>query len=135
MSAPGQGDQVFVHGGVAGERDGAVRCVEPVGERRNCAAVRHGHGADLDDPIVEDDGRDVRDIPGWYGNRDVGSPDQRARVRHVGVQRHDVQMVGVAGQDVLGQVRGAGAGRSGWIVVWRWNMASPSGSVLDRDDP
>jgi hypothetical protein len=68
MSAAGQGDQVFVHGGVAGERDGAVRCVEPVGERRNCAAVRHGHGADLDDPIVEDDGRDVRDIPGWYGN-------------------------------------------------------------------
>ena len=37
-------------------------------------------------------------------------PDERARVRHAGVQRHDVQVVGVAGEDVLDQVRRAGGG-------------------------
>ena len=56
----GEGDQVVVHGGVAGEHDGAVRGVEPVGQRRNRPAVRHGHGGDPDRVIVEDDDRDRR---------------------------------------------------------------------------
>ncbi len=44
----GQGDQVVVHGGVAGEDDRAVRGVETVPQGRNRPAVRHGDGGDRD---------------------------------------------------------------------------------------
>ncbi len=109
MSAPlGQGDQIVVHGGVAREHDRAVRGVETVRKSRNRVAVRHGDGGDPDNPIVENDDRNLGEGPGPFRNMDVDSPDKRARVRHAGVQRHDVQMVGVAGQDVLDQVRCAG---------------------------
>jgi hypothetical protein len=74
VGPPGQGDQGVVHAGVAGECDGAVRCVEPVGQRRNRPAVRHGHGGDLDDPVVEDDDRNVGDVLFWRGHGDVGGP-------------------------------------------------------------
>jgi hypothetical protein len=53
-----------------------------------------------DHPVVEDGGR-LRDV-------DLAGADELARVRHGGVERHDVQVVGVAGQDVPDQVSGAG---------------------------
>ena len=79
----GEGDQIVVHGGVAGEHDGAVRGVETVCESRNRPAVRHRDGGDLNNSIFEDDDRNLGDAlsPGRDG--DVDCPDQRARVRHV----------------------------------------------------
>jgi hypothetical protein len=54
----GESDQIVVHGGVAREHHGAVRGVEPVGQRRDRPAVRH-----CDDPdpnhFIEDDDRRV----------------------------------------------------------------------------
>ena len=46
VGAVGQGDQVVVHRGVAGEHHRAVRGVEAVAERRDRPAVRHRHGGD-----------------------------------------------------------------------------------------
>ena len=109
VSPAGQRDQVVVHGGVAGEHHGAVRGVEPVRQGRNRPAVHHRDGGDPDRGVLEDDDRDLGG-PSAGRDGDVGRPDQRARVRHAGVQRHDVQVVGVAGQDVLDQVSRAGGG-------------------------
>jgi hypothetical protein len=104
----GEGDQVVVDGGVAGEHDGAVRGVETVRESRNRPAVGHCDGGDPDNSVVEDDDRNSGDALSPGRDTDVDRPDERARVRHAGVQRHDVQMVGVGSQDVLDQVRCAG---------------------------
>jgi hypothetical protein len=70
--------------------------------------VRHGYGGHLEDPVVEDDDRLRADVSGRCGHGDVCGPDERARVGHAGVQWHDVQVVGVAGQDVLDQIRRSG---------------------------
>jgi hypothetical protein len=100
----GESDQALVHGRVAGEHNRAARGVEPVGESRHRTAVHYCHRGDLDDPVVEDDDRNLGSSfsPGRYG--DVGCPDERGGVRHVSVQRHDVEMVGVPGEDALHQV-------------------------------
>ena len=121
MSASlGQGDQIVVHRGVAGEHDGAVRGVETVPQSRNRMAVRHRDGGDPDRSVVENHDRNPGDAlrPGRDVN--VDAPDQRAGVRHAGVQRHDVQVVGVSGQDALDQVsraRGRSFGINGRLTV------------------
>src|SRR6516162_672656 len=58
----------------------------------------------------------TRGLPGPRRDGDVDSPDGRARVRHASVKRHDVQMVGGAGQDVEdpGPSRRAPAAPGGW---------------------
>jgi hypothetical protein len=109
VGALGEGDQVVVHRGVAGEHDGAVRGVETVRESRKGMAVCHSDGGYPDNSVVEDEDRSLQDALGLV-DRDVDSPDERARVRHPGVQWHHVQMVGVAGQDALDQVGRAGSG-------------------------
>jgi len=63
----GEGDQIVVHGGVAGEHHRAVRSVETVRQSRNRMAVGHCDGGDLDDPVFEDDDRNpgvARSSPG-----------------------------------------------------------------------
>ena len=102
----GQGDQVVVHRGVAGEHHRAVRGVEPVRQRRNRPAVHDRHRPDPDRLILEDDHRDRprRDLQ-------VEALHQRPHVGHAGVQRHDVQVVGEGGQDVIDQVRRSGGGQ------------------------
>jgi hypothetical protein len=102
-----EGDQIVVDGGVAREHDGPVRGVEAVRESRNRPAVRHCNGADPNGLIFEHGDRDLGDALGPRRDPDVDRSDQRARVRHPRVQRHDVQVVGVAGEDVLDQVRRA----------------------------
>ena len=105
-----EGDQVVVRGGVAGEHDGAVRGVEPVGECRDRMAVRHRDGGDPH-RIVLGDGDRIRKMARRPGrDRDVEGPDQGSRVGHPGVQRHDVQVVGVAREKALDQVSRAGSG-------------------------
>ena len=103
-----EGDQVIVDGGVTGEHDGAVRGVETVRQRRNRVAVRHGHGGDPDGSVVDDGHRNLGDASPPGRDADVGGPDETARVRHGGVERHDVQMVGIPGQDAVDQVRRPG---------------------------
>ena len=76
--------------------------------------MRHRDSSHADNAIVEDSNRNLEHALSPGRNRDVDAPHERARVRHAGVQRHDVQMVGVAGQDVLDQVRCAG-GRQFWV--------------------
>ena len=102
----GQGDQVGVRRRVAGEHHRAVRGVETVCQRRNRPAVHDRHRPDPDRLILEDDHRDRprRDLQ-------VEALHQRARVGHAGVQRHDVQVIGEGGQDVIDQVRRAGGGQ------------------------
>ena len=83
-------------------------------------AVRHRDGGDPDRSVVENHDRDPGDAlrPGRDVN--VDAPDQRAGVRHVGVQRHDVQVVGVSGQDALDQIgraRGRSFGINGRLTV------------------
>ena len=102
----GQGDQAVVNGGVAGEHHRAVRGVEPVGQRRDRPAVHDRHRRDPDGVIGEDDRRNRP-----RRHRKVEAPHQRPRVGHAGVQRHDVQVVGEGGQDVLDQVGRAGGGQ------------------------
>ena len=103
-----EGDQVIVDGGVTGEHDGAVRGVETVRQRRNRVAVRHGHGGDPDSSVVGHGHRNLGDASAPGRDADVGGPDESARVRHGGVERHDVQMVGKPGQDGVDQVRRPG---------------------------
>ena len=76
----GEGDQVVVHGGVAGEHDRAVRGVETVRQSRNRPAVRHGDGGDLDRSVVEDDDRNLGGALHPGRDEDVDSPG-RARPR------------------------------------------------------
>ena len=97
VSPPGQGDQVLVHGGVAGERDGSVGPVEPVGQRRNRPAVRHGHRGYPDHPVVEDDGR-LRDV-------DLAGADKLARGRR--------WLLRFAGYDLDIEAAGKNAGTRG----------------------
>ena len=59
----GEGDQIVVHGGVAGEHHRAVRSVETVRQSRNRMAVGHCDGGDLDDPVFEDDDRNPGGCP------------------------------------------------------------------------
>jgi len=107
VGALSQGDQVVIHGGVAGEHHGAVRGVETVRQRRNRVAVGDRDGGDPDNFVAEDEYRSLGGALGAGGalgldrEGDVDAPDERARVRHAGVQRHDVQMVGVAREDAL----------------------------------
>ena len=82
-------------------------------------AVTYRDSGDPDDSVVEDDDGNLSYAFSPYGDGDVGCPDERGGVRHASVQRHDVQMVGVPGDNALHQVRRARAGRSGWIVVVR----------------
>ena len=103
----GESDQIVVHCGVAREHHGPVRGVETIGQSGYRMAVRDGNGRDPDNSIVEDDDRDLDDALGPGRNGNVDCPHQRARIRHASVQRHDVQMVGVASEDVLDQIRRA----------------------------
>jgi hypothetical protein len=109
----GQSDQVLVHRGVAGEHHRAVRGVEPVRQRRDRPAVRHRDRGDPDAVVVNDDDRNLGAIVRPCRGGDVDGPDERAGIRHMAVQRHDVQMVGVTGQDVGDQVRRARCGQLG----------------------
>jgi len=65
--------------------------------------VRHRDRADLDAAVIENHGRHLG-LAGRPGRTTMPDPDQLARVRHDRVQRHHVQVVGVAGQDVPDQV-------------------------------
>ncbi len=114
VGASGESDQVFVHRGVAGEDDGAVRGVEAVGEGGVGVPVGHGYRRHVHHTIVEDGCRIPRGTRGRRRDGNVDRPDERARVRHVDVEGHDVQVVGVAGQDVLHEVGHAGK-RSVWV--------------------
>jgi hypothetical protein len=87
--------------------------VLPVRQRRDGPAVRHRDRGDPDTFVVNDDDRNLGAIFRPCRGGDVDGPDQRARIRHMAVQRHDVQMVGVAGQDVGDQIRCAGCGQLG----------------------
>jgi len=60
------------------------------------------------------------------GDRDVDGPDECSRVRHAGVQRHDVQVVGVGREKAVDQVSRPGSRPFRVIVVSRWKVASPS---------
>jgi hypothetical protein len=97
--------------------------------------VHHRDGSDPDNSIVEDDNRNLGLALSRRWEGDVDSPDECARVRHLSVQRHDVQMVGLAGEDVSTKSVVPGAGSSGWIVVSRRKVASPVGSVSGRGGP
>ena len=110
VSTLSEGDQIIVHSGVTGEHHRAVPGVETVCQRRYCPAVHHRDCGDPDNSIVEDDNRNLGLALSRLWDVDVDSPDERAGVGHPGVQWHDVQMVGVASEDVFDQVRRAG----GW---------------------
>ena len=60
--------------------------------------------------VVEDGDGTSRGAVDRRRNRNVDCPHQRARVRHVAVQRHDVQVIGVSGENVVDQVRRSGKG-------------------------
>ena len=53
IGIPGKHDQSFIHRGVTGEHDRAVRSIETVGQSRVRVAVRHGDSRDRDDRIFE----------------------------------------------------------------------------------
>lgn len=112
-----EGDQIVVHGGVAREHHGAVRGVERYASAGTARPFVTATTATRTTPIVEDDDRNLGNALRPRRGGDIDAPDEFARVRHTGVQRHDVQMVGVVGEDALDQVRRAGAGRSGRIIV------------------
>jgi hypothetical protein len=105
VGSVGQRDQVLVHGGVAGEHHRPVRRVEPVRQRRDRPAVRDRHRPDPDGGILEHHDR-------RRGGREsnVDAPDQRTRIRHPRIQRHDVQVIGERGQHMADQIRRAGGG-------------------------
>jgi hypothetical protein len=105
IGIPGESDQVFVHGGVAREDDGAVRSIETVREGRVRVSVCHPDSCHPDNPVFEYRYRWSRFTREWCRNWDVDCPNQHARVRHVAVQGHDIQVVGVTREDVLNQVR------------------------------
>ena len=98
----GQGDQIVVHRGVAGEHDRAVRGVETVTQSRNRMAVRHRDGGDPDRSVVEDHDRNLGDAlcPGRDVNVDApkytGAPYPRGQERVVVVIEPERQTVGVA---------------------------------------
>ena len=106
-----QRDQVLVQRGVAGEHHRPVGGVEPVGQRRHRPPVHHRHRGDPDRGVGDHHDRDLSPVRGPGRGGDVDAPDQRARIGHPGVERHHVQVIGVAGQDVADQVRGAGGGQ------------------------
>jgi hypothetical protein len=107
IGALGESDQVIVHRGVAGEHHGAVRGVETVRQSRNGVAVGYRDGGDPDNVVAEDEDRSLREALGAAREGDVDAADERARIWHAGVKRHDVQMVGVAREDAFHQVRRA----------------------------
>lgn len=136
-----EGDQIVVDGGVAGEHNRAVGGIETVGQSGNRPSVGHRDARDPNGVVFEDNHRNLVDPLGPHRDRDVECPDKHARVGHTGVQRHDVEVVGVAGQKVLDQVRRAGVGQfgkdrrlsmEGGITTWTNSvvMLTSSSSVL-----
>ena len=71
VGAPGEGDEVVVGGGVAGEHDRTVRGVETVGQSRDRPAVRHGDRGDPNGAIFEDDDRVLGGTFSRCGDGDV----------------------------------------------------------------
>jgi len=71
---------------------------EPMLETMGMAILEDG--GDADTFVVSDDNRNLGAALSPGGGIDVGHTDQRARIRHIAIQWHDVQVVGVAGQDV-----------------------------------
>ena len=53
IGIPGERDQAFIHRGVTGEHDRAIRSIETVGQRRVRVAVRHRDSRDPDDLIFK----------------------------------------------------------------------------------
>jgi len=73
-------------------------------------AVAHGDGRDSYDSVVEH-GDGISSGPvNRRRNVDVDCPHQGPWVRHVAVQGHDVQVIGVPGENVVDQVGRPGKG-------------------------
>ena len=108
VSAPGKSNQTVVHGGVAREHDGPVRGVEAVRQGGSCSTVRDGNRTHPNSFVLERDDGDLRGAGGLGRKGEVESPHELCRVRHVGVERHDVEVVGVAGDNMVDQVRRSG---------------------------
>jgi hypothetical protein len=70
--------------------------------------VGHAHCRDSHDAIVEARCAIPRGTWGRRRDRNVDGPNERTRVGHMDVEGHDVQVVGVAGQDVVDEVGDAG---------------------------
>ena len=119
VGASGECDQVVIHRGIAGEHHRSAWGVEPVGEGGVGVAVGHGDGRDSHDSVVEDGDGISRGPVSRRRNRDVDSPHEGSWVRHVTVQGHDVQVIGVTGEDVVDQVRHARgrAAPGGWLSL------------------
>ena len=77
--------------------------------------------------VFECDNGNLGDAFCLWRKEDLDSPDESSWVRHVGIERHDVEVVGVTGENVLQQVRGTG--------VWQLRMdrrLAMEGSVAGR---
>ena len=106
MSASsGECDQVVVHGGVAGKHHHAVRGVEPVGEGGVAWPWVTGTVVTRTIPSSNTVMGSLRVPCTGAGTGMSTARTRRSRVRHVTVQGHDVQVIGVSGENVVDQIR------------------------------
>ena len=110
LGTSGECDQVVIHCRVARKDHRSVGGVETEGQGGVRVPVAHGDGQDPHDSVVEHGDGISRGPVVRLRNLDVDCAHEGPWVRHVAVQGHDVEVIGVPGENVVDQVRRPGKG-------------------------